>query len=65
MGQGAWDGGYDNMHPLCLSNTEAIPNPDISRVACFHIQSTMAVDVVVYLNAPITQKRDALGSSEG
>jgi len=41
------------------------PNPDISRVECTHIQGIRAEDVVVYLNALITQKMGALGSPEG
>jgi len=42
-----------------------MPNPDISRVECTHIQGIRAADVVVYLNALITQKMGALGSPEG
>jgi len=37
-------------------------SPDISRVECTHIQDIRAADVVVYLNALITQKMGALGS---
>jgi len=40
-------------------------SPDISRVECIHIQGIRAEDVVVYLNALITGKMGALGSSEG
>jgi len=39
-------------------------NPDISRVECPHIKGIRAADVMVYLNALITQKMDALGSPE-
>ena len=42
-----------------------VVNPDISRVACTHIQGIRVADVVVYLKALITRKMGALGSPEG
>jgi len=47
--------------PVALPGT----NPDVSPVECVHIQGIRAVDVVIYLNALITQKMGALSSPEG
>jgi len=56
LGAGLYGGGFA---------ASVASNPDISRVECTHIQGIRAADVVVYLNALITQKMGALGSPEG
>ncbi len=61
------EGARRGRHLFFMGHTlpRCVAIPDISRVECFHIQGIRVVDVVVYLNALITQKMGALGSPEG